>query len=103
MVKSKVPSIYYSETASRVLLSLLEGEKRFSQLIDEGKKASVARILKDLLEQRYILRRVVDNPPPPKTFYSLTEKGKKLLREQKDQLLSRHKIALNRLKLLDKF
>ncbi len=94
-------TLEYSETAFRVLLALLEGEKRFSKIINEGKKASVARILADLIKQRYIKRRLID-AKPPYTIYSITDTGKKLLREHKDELISKHTIALNRLKQLDK-
>jgi len=94
-------TLEYSETTFRVLFALIEGEKRFSQLINEGKRASVAKILRDLIKQRYIKRRLVDDKPP-KTFYSLTDTGKKLLRDQKDELVSKHTLALNRLKQLDK-
>jgi len=108
-------TLEYSETAYRVLLSLLEGEKRYSQLIDEGKRASVAKILRHLIKEKYIKRKLVD-AKPPKTFYSITDIGKKLLHEQKEkifsqykeliskdeELISKYKTALTRLKQLDK-
>ncbi len=90
-----------SEIAYRILLALLEGEKRFSQILKEGKKGSVAKIMQDLLKQRYIKRRLIDSKPP-KTVYSLTEIGKKLLEGQKKEWKERLTKDLERLKLLEK-
>lgn len=90
-----------SETRDSILLSLLEGEKRFSELIKEGKKGSIARVLVDLLEYGYIKRRLI-NAKPPKTMYSITKTGRKSLLDHKDEIILKHMTALNRIKLLDK-
>ena len=93
------------ENSYRILLALAEGEKRFSELTNEIKKASVAKELSYLLELRYITRRVVEDTKPPRTFYKITKMGLDFLQNEVDEHVSKLDVELQRLKTFapDKF
>ena len=90
-----------TENTYRILLALLEGDKQFSQLLNEIKKGSLTKELRDLRKLRYIERRVDPDSAPPKSIYSLTKVGKVFLKNQKETRLAKLKIELKRLKMLD--
>jgi len=85
------------ENTFRILLALFEGDKRFSQLLKETKKASLGKELIELLALKYITRTLVDSKPPH-TFYSITKKGEVFLQDQVDEQIPELEIKLKRMK-----
>ena len=84
----------------RILLALTEGEKRFSELMNEIKKASLAKELSYLLQLRYITRRVVEDTKPPRTFYKITRTGIDFLQNEIKAHVTKLGLELQRLKTL---
>ena len=82
----------------RILLALTEGEKRFSELMNEIKKASLAKELSYLLKLRYITRRVVEDTKPPRTFYKITKMGMDFLHTEVEKHVLELGVELQRLK-----
>ena len=85
------------ENMYRILLALSEGDKRFSDLLKEIKKASLSIELNNLLDMRYILRKVDSEAKPPATSYSITSLGKDFLRKKAETELPKLTIEINRL------
>ena len=74
MPKLKDKSIRY-----RILMSLAQGEKRFTDLLSDIKRATLSKELQRLEEEK-LVRRMVDNKSrPPKVTYSITSKGRDML------------------------
>lgn len=88
------------ENAFQILLLLLDGDKQFNQIMKAGKKGSFANELRELLKQRYIERKLVDSKPP-KSIYKITKLGKDFLRNLKDERITKLKLELKRLNMLD--
>lgn len=89
------------DNAYHILLSLLEGEKRFSELTHEVKKASLAKELNELQNLKYVERIVDDKAKPPMTFYRITKTGKSFLCLHKEERMTKLKLELKRLNILD--
>lgn len=90
-----------SDTTYKVLLSLVEGTKRFNELSKEGKKATVARSLTRLLKQKYVTR-TISKTKPIKSFYSITKNGRTVLFKKSISRIKDLRVELNRLELLVK-
>jgi DNA-binding HxlR family transcriptional regulator len=93
-----MPMIRTEDNAYRILLALSEGEKRFSDLLKEAKKASVAIELNRLEKMRYISRKVDTEAKPPTTTYNITKAGKDFLSEQAETRIPKLALELERLK-----
>jgi len=76
MTEYKVPSAAYW-----MLLYLYSQDKRFSQLIHQFPKATVAKVLPDLETYKYV-RRSISHTRPPGVTYSITQKGKDFINQQ---------------------
>lgn len=83
-----------------ILLALIEGDKRFSQLLREIKKASLAIELNELQRLRYIQRIVDQKAKPPITFYRITAVGKKFVRVNAENQIKKIELHMIRLKKL---
>lgn len=91
-----------TDNVYRILLALLEGDKHFSELLNEVKKGSLTKELRELRRERFIQRHVITESSPPKTLYSITKIGKDFLRNQKiNERILKLRLELKRLKLLD--
>lgn len=83
-----------------ILLALVGGNKRFSQLLKENKKASLAIELNELQRLRYIERIVDQKAKPPITFYRITTAGRKFVRDNAEKQITKMELHLQRLKQL---
>ena len=92
-----MPMVKTGENAYKILLALSEGDKRFHELVQEVKKASLAKELTILERQKYIKRTVSDSKPPT-TTYSLTKVGRQFLEYKAKELLPKLESELQRLK-----
>ena len=86
--------------AYQILLALIDGRKRFSQLLKEVKKASLAKELNELQRLRYIERIVDADAKPPISFYEITTAGKKFVRDNAEYQIIKMELCLQRLKQL---
>jgi len=84
----------------QILLALIEGKKRFSELMKEVKKASLAKELNELQRLKYIERIVDVNAKPPISFYKITTAGKKFVKDNAEYQLTKIELHLQRLKQL---
>lgn len=74
MPKVKDESIRY-----RILLLLIEGDKRFSDLLSDVRRATLSNELRQLEHYKLIKRSVDNKSRPPKVTYSITDKGRQTL------------------------
>jgi DNA-binding HxlR family transcriptional regulator len=74
-----MPKIKDESTKYRILMLLLEGDKRFTDLLSEIKRATLSNELKDLENYKLIERSVDKKSRPPKVTYSITKKGRETL------------------------
>ncbi len=74
MPKLKDESIKY-----RILILLVDGDKRFTDLLSDIKRATLSSELRELEDYKLIKRSVDNKSRPPKVTYSITEKGKEFL------------------------
>ena len=88
------------DNAYRVLLALAEGDKRFSELLKEVKKASLSIELNHLKDLRYIIRKVDSNAQPPATSYSITKLGREFVRKKAETEIPKMIVEIQRLKLI---
>ena len=86
------------DNAYHVLLALSDGEKRFSELLKEIKKASLSIELNRLEKIRYISRRVDVNAKPSVAYYGITKLGKEYLEKQAESRIPRLTVEIERLK-----
>src|SRR5918996_3390464 len=68
----------FPSTAYRMLLSLSEGNKRFSELAEIFPKATVAKLLPELEKFKYVERHVT-NTRPLQVSYTITNSGEQVL------------------------
>lgn len=92
-----MPMVKSGENAFRILLALNAGEKRFSELVREIKRASLARELKGLEKLKFVKRTVIDSRPPT-TIYSITKLGRDFLKHSANERFIRVETDLVRLK-----
>jgi DNA-binding HxlR family transcriptional regulator len=92
-----VGNIKTGENSYRILLALSEGDRRFSELVQEVKRASLAKELTQLEKMKYVTRTVADTKPPT-TTYSLTKLGKDFLRSEAEKHIPKLEVELERLK-----
>jgi DNA-binding HxlR family transcriptional regulator len=88
------------ENVYKILLALAEGDKRFSELLKEIKKASLSIELNHLLEMKYIMRKVDSNAKPPTSTYFITKLGKDFLRKKAEIEIPKLTIEVQRLKMV---
>lgn len=92
-----MPMVKSGENAYRILLAVNSGEKRFGQLVQEVKRASLARELLALEKMKFIKRTVHDTRPPT-TIYSITKLGRDFLKDKAAERFIRVETDLIRLK-----
>jgi DNA-binding HxlR family transcriptional regulator len=92
-----MPMIRNEDNAYIILLALSESDKRFSDLIKEAKKASVALEL-DRLQKMRLISRTVSDSKPPSTRYSITKLGKDFLAKQAEIRIPKLAQEISRLK-----
>ncbi|MHB1867926.1 MAG: winged helix-turn-helix transcriptional regulator [Nitrososphaerales archaeon] len=95
-----MPMIKTEDNAYRILLALSEGNKRFSDLLKEAKKASVAIELNRLERMKCVFRHVDSDSKPPTTTYSITKLGKDFLSAQAESRIPKLTLELERLKVV---
>ena len=88
------------DNAYRILLSLSERDKRFSDLLKEIKKASLSIELNRLEKDKLIARKVDGQAKPPITMYSITKLGKAFLQDQAETRIPKLTLELERLKVV---
>lgn len=86
MPKTKDKSIQY-----RILMSLVEGDKRFSELLSDIKRATLSNELQELERYRLIERKVDKKIRPPRVTYSITSKGRETLAERATSVIEEMK------------
>jgi DNA-binding HxlR family transcriptional regulator len=74
MPKLKDESIKY-----RILMLLVNGDKRFTDLLSDIKRATLSNELRELEHYKLIKRSVDNKSRPPKVTYSITDKGRQTL------------------------
>jgi DNA-binding HxlR family transcriptional regulator len=92
-----MPMVRSGDNAFRILLSLNAGEKRFSELVKEVKRASLARELRGLEKLDFLKRTVLDGRPPT-TVYSITVRGRAFLKHKANERFIRVETDVIRLK-----
>jgi len=71
-----VPKLKDESIKYRILISLLEGDKRFNELLKDIKRSTLSHELREL-ETYHLIERNVDNDyRPPRVTYSITKTGK---------------------------
>lgn len=78
---------------------MIEGDKRFNQLVAEAKRTTLAKELNALLDEGYVERKVVDTKPP-KSIYKITRDGRDFLRNQIKERFPKLEVEFQRLKLI---
>ncbi|MGI0091105.1 MAG: winged helix-turn-helix transcriptional regulator [Nitrososphaerales archaeon] len=93
-----MPMIRTEDNAYRILLSLAENNKRFSELLKETKKASLSIELNRLEKMKYIARHIDVEAKPGIATYSITKLGKDFLEDQAEARIPKLSLELERLK-----
>jgi DNA-binding HxlR family transcriptional regulator len=86
-----VPKLKDESIKYRILMLLASGEKRFTDLLSEIKRATLSSELRKLEGSKLIKRSVDNKARPPGVMYSITDKGRQVLAEK----------AVNIIKVMD--